>query len=397
MGHFVTETKVIGNCPPPPGSETSSGVSPCNGFRNSPDEGELDDYLGFTISQCIQFFWAGKPLRPHSLHALRWTSDGSFKIVEMDDGESPIRILWDRDYVFPKIYPHGPLEESSCPIELPFRTESSDLVEDLETAGCIVRVQALQGTYGEHSSVGSLVKPEASGQTSSAFGGHVKVRFQKERLLFCSEPISSVDPTLTDAISELAMEFDSTGRLKRVFWGGEEECDTNPIVWDRDEDSDVPGVIVPIMAFREGDIQIGSPGDFNLWLVYFDSCGKYMHRCLYAKLCGCVISNTRVSGSSQQPVCFCLDLCIATGFCPGPIEGPRCPSTASVDCLTSLYPPCRDDVDEPGFCLYEWTGGCCNPWEVSGQSDVWIVSGDDLSVIGCHYVAPFYDCHIRPH
>lgn len=89
---------------------------------------------------------------------------------------------------------------------------SSSYFED--TAGVIAQVQTLRGTYGRSSFDHSPTEIES-----------VPVVYEGEGILCPEIQISDFDSTLSETFSEVALHFDSTGLLKRVYHRGIFECE----------------------------------------------------------------------------------------------------------------------------------------------------------------------------
>ena len=373
----------IGDCPAPDDTVDSTGIVFCTpmrscyrGLRDYPRPWFGMHRPGFMIGGIVQYFWVPayhNPILVHSHLAFTFNSEGHFKYVELDNHKIPRHILWDLDKPNPQV---SELQaSSSCPVThiVPaIDAESSTGLRN--TKGCIVRVMALQGLY-------DCVQPSGVSSNPHSFPvidpetWPVKVVFPAETLTCTVEGGSSglniinmVDPSMTNIASEMALEIDSVGHLCKVYWGGMNKCDANPLAWDRDNPPpNQPGVTIPLMqsSLRWG---LDDSGSFDIWLLHFDSVGHYMFSCLYMRICMCQPSCTRDdchgTSSIPQPFCVCKDLCLILGYCEGGAASINqlCPDTASIDCDIALHSECPS-VQDSGFCIYDkipGPAGCCD-------------------------------------
>lgn len=403
----------IGNCPEEPldestSSATSSGSTsettsecghPYRGMRDRPRPWYGVDTANFTMGGIVQYFWVPPsklPIRKHSHLAFTWDPVGHFKYVELDNNKIPRTILWDKDK------PVEQADQSSssgsfCYVENSDRDDPSEIsgLELHQKANCIVRVMALRGGYGcmnpcAGSSIASSIVSEcpSSGPNSTRT---IPIVFPEEELL-CDglNAITPVDPTMTNRLSELAMEIDPAGHLARVYWGGRNECDDNPCVWNRDDPP--PGmanVVVPVIqsSFRYGPLDEAS---FDVWLLHFDPIGHYMYASAYMRICSCPPTCSHrwcESSDMPQPFCVCRDLCLITEGCEGLASSPAtCPATVSIPCELALIEQCISAISSPGNCNYIWTLECC-PLPVL-DPDILVSSLADASDVinrGCLY------------
>lgn len=376
-------SKEVGVCPvedTSSSSDSSEATSCIRGYRDCPRPWFEDDIPGFTIGGIVQYFWVPdsfEPVRRHSYLSFNWDSLGHLKTVELDDFKIPRRFLWDRDEPVPGE------DEQIC-------LDSSSLISSGATdkTGTLIRTFALQGTYG--------CVNTGDSSSSSPQGKHsVPTIFPYEEFKCfgdSSNPgtFGAVDSTLSETISEMALEFDSLGHLVRVYWGGLYKCDPNPVLWDRDDPpANTVGVSVPFLQQSERQ-----PGDvsWDLWILHFDSLGHYQYSCAYLRACACepTCSHEFCESSIPQPVCVCRPLALITPACESVTSGPiDCPATVTVDCAKALIAECLDDILEPGDCVYTWTLECRPRGELEYSATS---SGDaDVNEV-CYYTESITTC-----
>lgn len=410
----------IGLCPDIP-EPSSSGVVVCagsgfgvagcyKGLRDFPRPAQCVPRAGFEMGKLVQYFWVPayrEPLIAHSHLAFIWDSTGQFKFIYLDNNKTPIHVLWDRDD------PKRQDESSGALVSSGASGSSGDVSTTITVnrnkVGALVRVMALRGLY-ECLNARGAVQPSSGSIGTAIEDSPVHVYFPAETLLCMGEygsvnAISVVDPSMSNVVSEIALEIDSAGKLCRVYWGGLNVGDPNPMVWDRDNPptDDQPGVIIPVIqsSFRWAPDDWGS---FDVWVLHFDSCGNYIGACLYMRVCLCQISCSREdcpnTSDMPQPFCHCRDLCLITHGCEGLAYGPHeCPATVGIDCNQSLIDACPD-IAEPGNCTYTWQGGCC-PIPVSSDPNLLVLDGPSAGVIrnnGCLYFGgqATVDCTLVP-
>lgn len=307
---------------------------------------------GVQFDGVVQFFdltgWPIYPLRRHSCLVFAWDSNGKLVELELDNYKGDIErtTLWSRDFdaSSPDEQVSADLffDESSCPVDLPFVAASSDTPN--KVAGFVVRTMCLTGRWKHDSSEHILSCDTATGEVP-IWNGAVE--------LDCAEEISSYDPTVGDVATEMAWEFDSSGCLMRIYWGGVDACEPNPCVWDRDKPPPrTAGVVVPVLKFLNDE----QDNNFEIWHIHFTSNGTYIRSCLYARICGCETAPP----SSSPPACLCEEFaCVVTGNCTRPEDENYCPATATFTCAEAAENAENCEPIEDLYCVYSRDDTCC--------------------------------------